>query len=192
MAKGSKSTKAAVQARDDRQSSESGADNDHDHDHDDHDHDQDHDNNNDNDHEHENEQSNDGGAPVKRKRLTQACDPCRKKKIKCGMLALAKTGDGTRNGVLVMSCWLFIVSFSGTYCEQLTIWTYGPSRHSLLTFLSFSHFFLPFTRTFRSITPGSLCNMCWRKYYECADNAEMQTTRQHAPPNDKQRNACIV
>ncbi|KAF9396315.1 hypothetical protein CPC16_003283 [Podila verticillata] len=81
MAKGSKSTKAAAQARDDRQSSESGADNDHDHD--DHDHDQDNDNDNDNDNENENEQPNDGGAPVKRKRLTQACDPCRKKKIKC-------------------------------------------------------------------------------------------------------------
>ncbi|KAG0087337.1 hypothetical protein BGZ92_007411 [Podila epicladia] len=81
MAKGSKSTKAAAQAREERQSSESGADNDHDHD--DHDHDQDHDNDNDHDHEHENEQPNDGGAPVKRKRLTQACDPCRKKKIKC-------------------------------------------------------------------------------------------------------------
>jgi len=26
----------------------------------------------------------DESGPVKRKRLTQACDPCRKKKIKCG------------------------------------------------------------------------------------------------------------
>ena len=90
MAKGSKSTKAAAQARDDRQSSESGADNDHEHDHDDHDHDQDQDNDNDNDHEHENERTNDGGAPVKRKRLTQACDPCRKKKIKCGMFSVGQ------------------------------------------------------------------------------------------------------
>ncbi|KAG0371164.1 hypothetical protein BGZ54_009523 [Gamsiella multidivaricata] len=57
----------------------------------DHDHDDDHDN----DHEHDNDQDQDrdeddhpsrstgGSTPIKRKRLTQACDPCRKKKIKC-------------------------------------------------------------------------------------------------------------
>lgn len=75
---GKKAAAATASNRDDRQSSESGADNeDHDHDNDhDHDHDQDH------------EQDHNGGdeaTPVKRKRLTQACDPCRKKKIKCGM-----------------------------------------------------------------------------------------------------------
>src|SRR5690348_9520585 len=75
---GKKAAAATASNRDDRQSSESGADNeDHDHDNDhDHDHDQDH------------EQDHNGGdeaTPVKRKRITQACDPCRKKKIKCGM-----------------------------------------------------------------------------------------------------------
>ncbi|KAF9437852.1 hypothetical protein BGZ76_010868 [Entomortierella beljakovae] len=49
---------------------------------DDHD---DHENDNDNDHENDENDNNNGddAAPVKRKRLTQACDPCRKKKIKC-------------------------------------------------------------------------------------------------------------
>ncbi|KAF9935432.1 hypothetical protein FBU30_000030 [Linnemannia zychae] len=68
-----------------RQESESETDHDHDdsNDHDDHTHDHE------NDHENEQEDSNnqshqaDGLAPIKRKRLTQACDPCRKKKIKC-------------------------------------------------------------------------------------------------------------
>ncbi|KAF8941599.1 hypothetical protein BGZ58_005549 [Dissophora ornata] len=61
---------AASKGRGDRQSSESGDD---------------HDNDNDQEHEHELDQGNenDGAAPTKRKRLTQACDPCRKKKIKC-------------------------------------------------------------------------------------------------------------
>lgn len=71
---GKKAAATSASNRDDRQSSESGADND------DHDHD--------NDHDHDHEQDHNGGdeaTPVKRKRLTQACDPCRKKKIKCGM-----------------------------------------------------------------------------------------------------------
>ncbi|KAG9070617.1 hypothetical protein KI688_008155 [Linnemannia hyalina] len=72
--------KAAAPAsnRDDRQSSESGADND--------DHDHDHENDHDHDHDQDHEQDHNGSdeaTPVKRKRLTQACDPCRKKKIKC-------------------------------------------------------------------------------------------------------------
>ncbi|KAF9099144.1 hypothetical protein BGX23_003737 [Mortierella sp. AD031] len=69
---------APASNRDDRHSSESCADND------DHDHDHDHDH--DNDHDHDQDQDHNGvdeGAPIKRKRLTQACDPCRKKKIKC-------------------------------------------------------------------------------------------------------------
>ncbi|KAG9065859.1 hypothetical protein KI688_002156 [Linnemannia hyalina] len=74
-----------------RQESESGTDHDHDHDDTiDHDHDQE-DNENDNDNDNDNDQEDndtqqqqaDGSAPIKRKRLTQACDPCRKKKIKC-------------------------------------------------------------------------------------------------------------
>ncbi|KAF9126018.1 hypothetical protein BGW39_006981 [Mortierella sp. 14UC] len=76
---GKKAAAAPASNRDDRHSSESGADNDdhdHDHDHDDHDHDNDHDH----DHDHN---GGDEATPVKRKRLTQACDPCRKKKIKC-------------------------------------------------------------------------------------------------------------
>ncbi|KAF8942006.1 hypothetical protein BGZ47_006973, partial [Haplosporangium gracile] len=69
---GKKAAAAPASNRDERQSSESGADND------DHDHD--------NEHDHDHEQDHNGGdeaTPVKRKRLTQACDPCRKKKIKC-------------------------------------------------------------------------------------------------------------
>ncbi|KAI1297785.1 hypothetical protein EDD11_006933 [Mortierella claussenii] len=68
---------------------------DHEEDHDnDNDLENDNDNDNDNDNENDNENDQDqdqdlshsgttGSAPVKRKRLTQACDPCRKKKIKC-------------------------------------------------------------------------------------------------------------
>ncbi|KAG0227973.1 fungal-specific transcription factor domain-containing protein [Mortierella sp. GBAus27b] len=53
------------------------ADYDNDNDHDDHDHD-------DQDQEMDDVPTTTGGStPVKRKRLTQACDPCRKKKIKC-------------------------------------------------------------------------------------------------------------
>lgn len=77
---GKKAAAATASNRDDRQSSESGADND--------DHDHDHDNDHDHDHDQDHEQDHNGGdeaTPVKRKRLTQACDPCRKKKIKCGM-----------------------------------------------------------------------------------------------------------
>ncbi|KAF8935049.1 hypothetical protein BGZ58_005281 [Dissophora ornata] len=75
-----------------RHTSDSGLENnldDQDLDHDDHYHDtyndHDHDHNNDNDHDHDKDESSSvaGSAPVKRKRLTQACDPCRKKKIKC-------------------------------------------------------------------------------------------------------------
>lgn len=74
---GKKAAAPPASNRDDRQSSESGADND------DHDHDNDHDHDHDLDHEDHN--GGDEATPVKRKRLTQACDPCRKKKIKCGM-----------------------------------------------------------------------------------------------------------
>ncbi|KAF9425998.1 hypothetical protein BGZ94_007031 [Podila epigama] len=84
MAKSDKAPKGAKQAQagNQRQSSESGADNDHDHDndHDDHDHGHDHDHDDD---EHDHGHATDDTTPVKRKRLTQACDPCRKKKIKC-------------------------------------------------------------------------------------------------------------
>ncbi|KAI1316649.1 hypothetical protein EDD11_009684 [Mortierella claussenii] len=86
-----------------RHSSESGddhdLDDDHDeynHEHDDHDQEQDDandsssaQNNNSNNRGNSNDSNNvshtdgDEAAPIKRKRLTQACDPCRKKKIKC-------------------------------------------------------------------------------------------------------------
>ncbi|KAF9102360.1 hypothetical protein BGX27_011024 [Mortierella sp. AM989] len=53
-------------------------------DHDDHDHDMDNENDMDNDVDPGNHSHSTGGsAPIRRKRLTQACDPCRKKKIKC-------------------------------------------------------------------------------------------------------------
>lgn len=83
-------TKARPPQQPSRQESESGTDHDHDHD-DTNDNDQE-DNDNDNDIYNDNDQEDndtqqrqaDGSAPIKRKRLTQACDPCRKKKIKCG------------------------------------------------------------------------------------------------------------
>ncbi|KAF9357494.1 hypothetical protein BGX26_003625 [Mortierella sp. AD094] len=54
-------------------------------DHEDHDHDNENDNDMDNDMDQFGNLSHSAGGstPVKRKRLTQACDPCRKKKIKC-------------------------------------------------------------------------------------------------------------
>ncbi|KAF9398064.1 hypothetical protein BGX21_008215 [Mortierella sp. AD011] len=54
-------------------------------DHEDHDHDMENDNDMDNDMDQFGNSSHlaGGSAPIKRKRLTQACDPCRKKKIKC-------------------------------------------------------------------------------------------------------------
>ncbi|KAF9110374.1 hypothetical protein BGX27_006447 [Mortierella sp. AM989] len=63
---------AASISREERQSSESGEDHDY--------NDIDQENYQDQSHEHSN---GEGVTPVKRKRLTQACDPCRKKKIKC-------------------------------------------------------------------------------------------------------------
>ncbi|CAO3567223.1 unnamed protein product, partial [Mortierella alpina] len=83
----SSSRKAAPPPQDHRHSSESGAEDDHD-DHDDQD-DQDDDQDQDQEQDQDQDQDegrprlNGGSAPVKRKRLTQACDPCRKKKIKC-------------------------------------------------------------------------------------------------------------
>ncbi|KAG0327014.1 hypothetical protein BGZ99_008564 [Dissophora globulifera] len=73
---------AASKGIEDRQSSESGDDHDHDQ-YDDHDMDQDNDNDHDQDTANDVNAANNGAAPIKRKRLTQACDPCRKKKIKC-------------------------------------------------------------------------------------------------------------
>ena len=75
MVKNEKAPAAASRSRHARQSSESGAEND----------DQEHDQDQDQDNEYS---ANDGAAPVKRKRLTQACDPCRKKKIKCGTFGI--------------------------------------------------------------------------------------------------------
>ncbi|KAG0255108.1 hypothetical protein BG011_005325, partial [Mortierella polycephala] len=57
-----------------RQLSESGPEDDFDHDQE---------SEQDQDHTHDQGTSSDAGTPMKRKRLTQACDPCRKKKIKC-------------------------------------------------------------------------------------------------------------
>ncbi|KAF9923880.1 hypothetical protein FBU30_006090, partial [Linnemannia zychae] len=71
---GKKAAAAPVSNQTERHSSESGADN------------EDHDTELDIDHDHDQDQDQhgaDNAAPVKRKRLTQACDPCRKKKIKC-------------------------------------------------------------------------------------------------------------
>ncbi|KAF9193822.1 hypothetical protein BGZ51_002145 [Haplosporangium sp. Z 767] len=59
---------------DKRQPSESGPEDDFDHDQE---------SEQDQDHTHDQGTSSDAGVPTKRKRLTQACDPCRKKKIKC-------------------------------------------------------------------------------------------------------------
>ncbi|KAG9323250.1 hypothetical protein KVV02_000144 [Mortierella alpina] len=74
----SSSRKTALPPQDHRHSSESGAEEDHD-DHDDQDDDLDQDQ----DQDEGRPRLNGGSAPIKRKRLTQACDPCRKKKIKC-------------------------------------------------------------------------------------------------------------
>ncbi|KAF9210068.1 heme binding [Haplosporangium sp. Z 27] len=71
--KGSAAVAAASKSHEERLSSESGED--HEQDHEDHD--------NDHDHDQGNEDNGDGSTPIKRKRLTQACDPCRKKKVKC-------------------------------------------------------------------------------------------------------------
>lgn len=100
MVKNDKAPATASRNRHARQSSESGAEND-DHEHD-HDHDQDQDNE---------YSANDGAAPVKRKRLTQACDPCRKKKIKCGTL-----GSCCASASLPRVC--LIVGWSSTLHEK--------------------------------------------------------------------------
>lgn len=73
------------------------------HDHDIDDRDIDNDNDMDNDHDQdldldEAPSSTAGGStPVKRKRLTQACDPCRKKKIKCGKRRRKPWAEGLNN-----------------------------------------------------------------------------------------------